>query len=140
MCLLPFWGAAGFLRRDRLPKRQLCFHPQGWDSRSSKIASRKRTLGHCRKLFSFSLQGGVTGSHLSSAYSYMDSHASVLYLGKMKYRKNEQFDHTFSFLCRHRMVRFRRCDLYEVTPVSPPLLLISLPLQPTLRNFPMDLQ
>jgi len=45
----------------------------------------------------------------------------------MKYRKNEQFDHSFSFLCRHRMVRFRMCDLYKVTPVSSPSLNISPP-------------
>lgn len=91
------------------------------------IASRKRTLCHCRKHLYFFLQDGITGSHSISAYSYNDSHVSVLYLGKMKYRKNEQFDHTFSFLCRHRMVRFRMRDLYNVTPVSSPSLNISPP-------------
>ena len=58
---------------------------------------------------------------------FLQWQSCISFIGKMKYRKNEQFDHSFSFLCRHRMVRFRMCDLYKVTPVSSPSLNISPP-------------
>lgn len=93
LCLLPFWGTAGFLRRDRSPKLAALFSPTGLGLQVQHDCLTEENIVSLQETFIFFPSGWYNWKSFDLCIFLQWQCVSVLYLGKMKYRKNEQFDH-----------------------------------------------